>query len=129
MPEGYVYILSSQTRVLYVGMTNDLQRRMYEHKSKAVEGFTAKYNVNQLVYYEQVADVSTAVRRETQLKGWTRAKKISFIEQMNPHWFDLSDRWYESDPVADIFAMPGVHLRSRPDPSTSASTPALRMKT
>ncbi len=93
--EFYVYILSSLSRVLYVGVTNDLNRRVYEHKQKAVPGFSAKYNVNRLVYFEEFGDARSALEREKQLKRWSRAKKITLIEANNPSWRDLSDGWYE----------------------------------
>ncbi len=90
----YVYILASHSRVLYIGTSDDLTRRLFEHKTKATDSFSAKYNVNQLVYYEELTDGESAAAREKQLKGWTRAKKITLIERLNPHWFDLSDRWF-----------------------------------
>jgi putative endonuclease len=90
-----VYILTNLSRTLYTGVTNDLVRRIYEHKQKIVPGFTQKYNVNQLVFYEETGDVNAAIAREKQIKGWTRAKKIALIESMNPEWKDLSDGWYE----------------------------------
>jgi putative endonuclease len=75
---------------LYVGITNNLKRRVYEHKHKLVEGFTSKYNVIYLVYYEEVDDVRAAIAREKQIKGWLRVKKIALIEANNPSWRDLS---------------------------------------
>ena len=90
----YVYIVASWRRVLYVGVTNDLVRRVWEHKEKVHEGFTSKYNVNRLVYYEETADVLAAIAREKQIKGWLRAKKVALIEGMNPGWEDLSEGWY-----------------------------------
>jgi putative endonuclease len=90
----YVYIVASRTRVLYVGVTNDLARRVWEHKEKLTPGFTSKYNVNRLVYYEETSDVKAAIAREKQIKGWLRAKKVALIEGMNPGWADLSDGWY-----------------------------------
>ncbi|MBC8042692.1 MAG: GIY-YIG nuclease family protein [Rhizobacter sp.] len=93
MTTYYVYILASPSRVLYVGVTNNLERRMYEHKQKLVEGFTSEYNVTELVYYESTSDISAAIGREKQLKGWTRAKKIKLIESKNPEWEDLSAEW------------------------------------
>lgn len=90
MGNYYVYIMSSKTRVLYIGMTNNLFRRMYEHKNKINKGFTAKYNVDNLVYFEEVNDEVTAGKREKQLKGWLRIKKIKLIESLNPKWNDLS---------------------------------------
>ena len=86
----YVYIMSSFSRVLYTGMTNDLCRRVYQHKHKVFDGFSSKYNVNQLVYYEATADVRAAIEREKQIKGYLREKKVDLIEKMNPKWIDLS---------------------------------------
>ena len=87
----YVYILSNQyNNVLYIGVTNNLLRRVYEHKTGMIDGFTKKYNVHKLVYYESVHDVKDAIAREKQLKHWVRAKKVALIEQMNPEWKDLS---------------------------------------
>ena len=84
---------SRNNKVLYVGMTNNLQRRMYEHKHHLVEGFTDKYNVTKLVYFEETSDVNAAIEREKQLKKWRREKKNKLIESMNPNWNDLSDDW------------------------------------
>ena len=86
----YVYILTNKSnKVLYVGITNNLVRRVYEHKNKLVEGFTEKYNVNKLVYYDATADVKAAIAREKQIKGWLRQKKIDLITGFNPLWRDL----------------------------------------
>jgi len=87
----YIYIITNKTnRVLYTGVTNDLQRRVYEHKKKLVKGFTSKYNVNKLVFYDVCEDIEGAILREKQIKGWLRRKKIALIELMNPEWRDLS---------------------------------------
>ncbi|MBQ8196738.1 MAG: GIY-YIG nuclease family protein [Clostridia bacterium] len=87
----YVYILSSiNNKVLYVGVTNDLKRRVYEHKNKLVDGFTKKYNVNKLVYFEETSDVNSAIKREKQLKKLLRVKKEQLINKINPLWIDLS---------------------------------------
>ncbi len=86
----YVYIMSSRSRVIYVGMTNDLRRRVEQHQQKLVEGFTQKYNVTQLVYYEVTNDVHSALAREKEIKGWRRSKKVALIESMNPTWQDMS---------------------------------------
>ena len=87
----YVYILASATNVtMYIGVTNDLIRRVYEHRNHlAPDSFTSKYDVHKLVYFEQTSDVSAALEREKQLKGWRRSKKNALIETMNPEWKDL----------------------------------------
>jgi putative endonuclease len=86
----YVYILASRIGgTLYIGVTNDLVRRVYEHKSKFVSGFTSKYDVYRLVYYEQFEDVEAAIHREKRLKKWKREWKIALIERVNPNWADL----------------------------------------
>ena len=85
----YVYILASISKVLYVGVTNDLTRRIWEHKEKLAPGFTSKYNVDLLVYYEVTQDVLSAIAREKQIKGYRREKKVALIEGMNPGWKDL----------------------------------------
>lgn len=90
----YVYILSSQSKTLYIGVTNDLHRRVFEHKTKAIIGFTSKYNIARLVYFEDSERIEDAIAREKQLKGWTRAKKIVLIESANPEWEDLSNGLY-----------------------------------
>ena len=89
-PEYYVYILTNSSRTLYIGVTNDLVRRVYQHRQKLVEGFTKKYNVSWLVYYEQTQDVKAAILREKQIKAWRREKKVELIESFNPQWKDLS---------------------------------------
>ena len=90
----FVYILTNENnRVMYVGVTNNLQRRLYEHKDGVIEGFTKTYNEHKLVYYETSLDVRAAITREKQLKGWTRAKKNALVETMNPQWKDLSLDW------------------------------------
>ena len=87
--------MASQSRTLYTGVTNDLQRRVYEHKQKLVPGFTRKYNITRLVYFEETNDVYAALMREKQIKGWLRAKKVALIESVNPEWKDLSAQWGE----------------------------------
>ncbi len=94
MKHYYVYIMTNKSRTLYTGVTNNLERRMYEHKNKLVPGFTSKYNITQLVYYEETNDVQVALAREKQIKGWLRSKKIALIESVNPQWKDLSLEWY-----------------------------------
>jgi len=92
----YVYIMTNRKNgVLYIGVTNDLERRVYEHRYKIIRGFTSKYNCTRLVYYDSSPDVRAAIAREKQIKGWLRKKKIALIESMNPEWRDLSEGWYE----------------------------------
>ena len=88
----YVYILTNQfNKVMYVGVTNDLQRRLKEHKSEKCDGFTKKYHINRLVYFEEYQEIDKAILREKQLKHWSRAKKNALIEKNNPNWIDLSE--------------------------------------
>lgn len=87
----YVYILTNKTdNVMYVGVTNNLQRRIYEHKNELIDGFTKKYHVHKLVYYEEYKAVKDAILREKQIKGWTRIKKNTLVETLNPEWHDLN---------------------------------------
>jgi putative endonuclease len=90
----YVYIMSSHTRTLYVGVTNNLLRRVYEHKQKLIPGFTSRYNLTWLIYCAEGSDVREAIAREKQIKAWSRAKKVALIEEMNPEWEDLAAAWY-----------------------------------
>jgi len=88
----YVYILSNKwNKVLYVGVTNDLIRRVYEHKNKLAEGFTSRYNVDKLVYYESTNESIVAIEREKQIKGYKRGRKDALINRQNPEWKDLYD--------------------------------------
>ena len=90
MKQGYVYILFSRRNgTLYVGVTSNLPARIYEHKNKMVDGFTKKYNVDKLGYYEVHDDIVSAIAREKQIKGGSRAKKMALVESMNPEWNDL----------------------------------------
>jgi putative endonuclease len=96
MKQYYVYIMTNDSRTLYTGVTDNLIRRVYEHKNKLVEGFTQKYNITKLVHYETTSDARAAIQREKQIKGWLRKKKIALIEAANPEWKDLSEGWYEN---------------------------------
>ncbi|MCP4900807.1 MAG: GIY-YIG nuclease family protein [bacterium] len=89
MGQYYVYILTNPSRTLYIGVTNDLTRRVAEHKAGEVQGFTKKYHITQLVYFEMTPNVKEAITREKQLKGWSRKKKIALVESTNPSWQDL----------------------------------------
>ena len=91
--EFWVYILTSRTGTFYVGVTGYLDSRITQHKIDSIEGFTQKYKVHRLVYYESYQYVQTAIRREKQLKGWRREKKIALVEKMNPRWQDLAENW------------------------------------
>ena len=93
MRDFYVYIVASKTRRLYVGVTSHLERRAHEHKHHLIEGFTRRYNIERLVYYEHFRDAQAAINREKQIKGWLRSRKIVLIEETNPEWQDLSERW------------------------------------
>ena len=89
----YVYLMANLSRTLYVGVTNDLQRRVYEHKAKRTPGFTSKYDITRLVHVEATPNVRAALAREKQIKAWRREKKVELIEAGNPDWQDLSNAW------------------------------------
>ena len=90
----YVYILTNKyNTVVYTGVTNNLERRLYEHRNHLVDGFTKRYNLNKLVYFETTSDVDSAIEREKQIKGWKRDRKNALIESVNPQWNDLSADW------------------------------------
>jgi putative endonuclease len=91
----FVYMMSSQRRVLYAGVTSNLEQRVFQHKQHTFGGFTAKYNVTNLVYFERYATIHAAIGREKEIKGWRREKKIALIESSNPKWNDLSYGWYQ----------------------------------
>jgi len=89
--------MSNKSRRLYTGVTNDLHKRAYQHQHKLSEGFTSRYVFDMLVYFERFGMIHSAIAREKEIKGWTRAKKIALIERENPHWADLSAGWYPQD--------------------------------
>src|SRR4051794_21853195 len=93
----HVYIMSNQSRTLYVGVTGDLEQRVQQHKSRRIPGFTAKYNCTWLVYFEEFSGINEAIEREKQLKGWTRARKIALIDHNNKRWEDLAAGWSTAD--------------------------------
>lgn len=90
MRKYYVYIMTNRTRTLYTGMTNDLERRVMELKQKLIPGFTSKYNISTLVWYQDFDDVEQAISAEKTIKAWRREKKVALIEEMNPEWADLA---------------------------------------
>ena len=106
--EYYFYMMASYRGALYARVTNDLTRRVREHQQKCVAGFTKKYNVTKLVYYEHTNSIEAAIEREKQVKGWLRKKKVALIESVNAYWEDLTKEWYKETPTA-------------PDPSAAAS--------
>ena len=117
----FVYILASKTRVLYVGVTNDLIRRLWEHRSGAVPGFTRRYGVDRLVYYEISAEPARAIAREKQIKGWARVRKVALVESMNPEWKDLAQLWsvdVSSDDPSPSLGMTRFTM-ARPDRPTA----------
>ena len=93
MNRGFVYIMTSTSGTLYIGVTNNLERRVSEHKQNLIKGFTEKYNCHKLVYYETFSDIKQAINREKQLKKWSRIKKENLISTINPRWDDLSSEW------------------------------------
>jgi putative endonuclease len=98
MKQYYVYIMTNNSKTLYTGVTNDLKRRVFEHRQKLLPGFSNKYNISKLIYFEETSDVYSAISREKQIKGWLRSKKINMIESQNPNWSDLAEDWYKTDP-------------------------------
>ncbi len=93
MKRYYIYIMANRSKTLYIGVTNNLERRLYEHKHQLVAGFTSMYKMTRLVYFEVMSDVYAAIAREKHLKGWLRTKKVALIESINPDWRDLSEQW------------------------------------
>ena len=92
---SYIYILTnSLSTVLYIGVTNNLERRLYEHKHRLIQGFASRYNIDRLVYFEEGSDIRDAIAREKALKGWTRDRKVALVNTMNPEWRDLSANWF-----------------------------------
>ena len=89
----YVYILTNRSGTVYTGVTNDLMRRLEEHRAGSADSFTSRYKLDRLVYFEETSDVRDAIAREKQIKGWTRKRKLELIRTLNPRWRDLSDDW------------------------------------
>ena len=90
----FVYILASKTQRLYVGVTNDLIRRVFEHKNRTIPGFTRRYGIDRLVYFESFSGPREAIAREKQIKDYARVKKLAMIDSVNPHWNDLAEHWF-----------------------------------
>ena len=95
MKRYFVYIMASRSRTIYVGVTNNIERRVVEHKNHLIRGFTKKCKCTRLVYFEATHDINAAIVREKEIKGWLRHRKIELIEEVNPTWQDLSEDWFE----------------------------------
>jgi len=115
----YVYIMASKSRVLYIGITNNIWRRVWEHKNDIHPGFTSKYRVHRMVHFESFKYVGNAIAREKRIKGWLREKKVALIRSVNPTWGDLSQRWFDGKNVIRVsFDAPAAEkqvLRSAQD--------------
>lgn len=124
----YVYIVASRSRNLYVGVTNDLKRRIFEHKEGLIEGFTKKYRIHRLVYFESFSDIRDAIQAEKRIKGWRRGKKVALITANNPTWEDLAADWYDKPVEQEA----GPSLRSgrqrRPEPHEGGRKPPQGLK-
>ena len=95
MKSYYTYIMTNRSKTLYTGVTSKLKKRVFEHKNGAYEGFTSKYHIDRLVYFERYASIISAINREKQIKGLTRLNKMALIVSMNPEWRDLSEEWFK----------------------------------
>jgi putative endonuclease len=122
----YVYIMTNKSRTLYTGVTGNLLRRVYEHKNKLIKGFTSKYNIQYLVYYEMTSSIDSAIEREKQIKGWLRAKKIALVDSLNPEWKDLSDEWFIKYPVI-LSEAKDLYSRARDSSVVALSLYSLRV--
>jgi putative endonuclease len=103
--------MSNESKMLYVGVTNGLQKRAFQHKSKLIPGFTQKYNLFKLVYFEVFADIRVAIAREKEIKGWLRSKKLALITAKNPQWKDLAESWFKNPSNSRIRASEAVPNR------------------
>ena len=115
MPREYrffVYIMSSKSRRIYTGVTNNIERRVNQHKASEIEGFTQRYEINRLVHYETFQYVGNAIHREKEIKGWDRAKRVALIESENPTWEDLAEDWGKP-----IELLKPVAVEKKADPS------------
>jgi putative endonuclease len=116
----HVYIMTNRQRahILYTGITGNIGRRVFEHKSKSTQGFTSRYNLTRLAYYESLATADAAIAREKEIKGWRRSKKVRMIEAMNPHWNDLAEGWtdlYKPESIREIPRSTGENAESSGD--------------
>ena len=102
----YVYVLSNISKMLYIGVTNNLERRILEHKNKLIPGFSEKYNLHRLIYFESFGDIRDAIVREKQLKGWVRVRKVELIESKNPNWADLAEDLFKTPKVTSQMSNP-----------------------
>ena len=120
MPREYrffVYIMASKSRRIYTGVTNNIDRRVAQHKAGEIKGFTQRYKINRLVHYEQFQFVQNAIRREKEIKGWDRAKRVALIERENPTWDDWSEDWEKT-----IASLKPVAVPAKADPSVAKAT-------
>jgi putative endonuclease len=126
----FTYIVASRSHTLYIGVTGDLQKRIFQHKWKEYGGFSAKYNCDRLVWFESYQNITAAIAREKQLKGWRREKKIALIEKMNPAWIDLSKDWYDIEPADFLRAADPMYLNAAAERKTTTgpSTPPLALR-
>ena len=119
MSDYFVYIMSNKSRTLYVGVTNNLERRVFEHRMKLIPGFTERYGLTKLVYYESTGDVREAISREKEIKGWVRRKKTALINSFNAEWKDLSEDWVDCHSEgAKRLKNLGEGRQEKPDPET-----------
>ena len=118
-------MMASYRGALYTGVPNDLTRRVYEHQQKFVEGFTKKYNVAKLVYYEVTESIEAAIEREKQVKGWFRRKKVALIESVNPCWEDVAKEWHGETPTAPDPSRPSLQRRALAGREPSKPAPSL----
>jgi putative endonuclease len=108
MNEGFVYIMSNQSRTLYTGVTSDLEQRIWQHKNKVFKGFTEKYNLTKLVWFQAFDDISTAIEYEKKVKAWRREKRVALIEEKNPRWDDLAENWFAVERILPMNPDPSV---------------------
>jgi putative endonuclease len=112
MKNYWVHIMSGRTKTLYVGVTKDIEGRNYEHKNKSFPGFTSKYRLDRLLYFEEYSDIGAAIEREKQIKAWRREKKVTPIESVNSKWRDLSLDWHSDERSHDPNKSPSAPLRA-----------------